>query len=188
MLIKKKLPDDIFENKNVLDIGCGRSKLEGSTGIDQTAYPGVDIVADLNDSLPFESESFDVVYANQVLEHIENMINLVYEVHRVLRTGGIFLAHVPYFRSVWAHTDPTHLRSFSIRTMDYFVKGTWIHDNYRFRDEGFSSIEIFIDNDYPATFLRKVFTTMALRDPWKFENSALSFFYPFEQLTYLLSK
>lgn len=172
----------------MLDIGCGRNKLPSATGLDQVNLPGVDIVADLNKTLPIEDEEFQMVYADQVLEHIENMVDLVYEVHRVLRPGGLFLAHVPYFRSLWAYLDPTHVRSFTIRSMDYFVKGTFCYNTTRFRDEAFETIQVFLDTDYPSTLTRKLFTSLALRSPWRFENSVWSSLYPFEQISYLLRK
>ena len=37
----------------VLDLGCGRQKRPGSVGIDAVALPGVDIVANVDDGLPF---------------------------------------------------------------------------------------------------------------------------------------
>ncbi|HHT9138680.1 MAG TPA: class I SAM-dependent methyltransferase [Candidatus Wunengus sp. YC60] len=184
----KKMPTHLMKDKKILDIGCGRHKLVGSIGLDQYPFDGVDIVHDLNNPLPFEDEEFDAVFANQLLEHVENMVVLVYEIHRILKPGGIFLAHVPYFRSSWAHIDPTHVRSFTINSMDYFVKGTYFYENYRFRNEAFQKIEVFIDNDYSSTILRRFFTQMALKNPFKYENSILSILFRFEQISYLLIK
>ena len=184
----KKVPETIFHGKRVLDIGCGRKKITGAIGLDLVALPGVDIVADLNRRLPIKDNEFDVVHADQVMEHVEDLIGLVYEVHRILKPGGIFLGHVPYFRSSWAHIDPTHVRSFTLCTMDYFVKCKYCYEGYRFRDEAFSDIEVFIDSDYPSTPLRRLFTSIALRYPFRFENSVLSNLYVFEQVSYLLRK
>jgi SAM-dependent methyltransferase len=51
---------------------------------------GVDVtVGDLDDGLPFPSESFDVVHANQVLEHVRRTDVLMREVRRVLRPDGL---------------------------------------------------------------------------------------------------
>jgi SAM-dependent methyltransferase len=57
-------------------------------------------VAQLSD-LP--SETFDLATAFDVLEHITDDRNAVAEMFRVLRPGGILLAHVP--RDVWTHLD-----------------------------------------------------------------------------------
>jgi ubiquinone/menaquinone biosynthesis C-methylase UbiE len=40
------------------------------------------------ETLPFDADSFDVVYANGVLHHTPNTRRVVEEIHRVLRPGG----------------------------------------------------------------------------------------------------
>jgi ubiquinone/menaquinone biosynthesis C-methylase UbiE len=49
-------------------------------------------------ALPFAAESFDLVTANMVVEHLENPHPVFHEVHRVLRPGGRFLFHTPNAR------------------------------------------------------------------------------------------
>lgn len=178
----------VFSGKRVLDIGCGRNKLPGSVGVDQFLLPGVDVVADLSERLPFENGEFDVVHSNQVLEHIPNMIGLIGEIHRVLKPGGTMFARVPYFRSSWAAIDPTHIRNFCLPSLNYFVRGTYEYENYRFSDQAFSRLEIYLDDDQPRGPFRKLFTCLARRWPYRFENSALSFLYPFQSLTFVLTK
>lgn len=184
----KKAPLSLLTSGNVLDIGCGTHKTPGATGLDTRAFAGVDIVCDLEGALPLGDNSYDVVFANQVLEHVTNLIGLVHEVHRVLKPGGSFLAHVPYFRSAWAHCDLTHVRSFTIQSMDIFIPGTFARSVYTVSDMTFSRCDVFLDTEYPSTLARRFFSSLALRNPQKFENSALSFVYPFEQLTFLLIK
>lgn len=174
--------------KQVLDIGCGRHKLPGAVGVDYLELPGVDVVTDLNQRLPFDNEQFDVVYSNQVLEHIPNLIGLIEETHRLLRPNGIMVAHVPYFRSSWAAIDPTHIRQFTLNSLHYFVKGTYEHENYRFSDTRFSHIQCYLDGNYPPGPLRFLFASLAQRWPYRFENSVLSFLYPFQSLTFVLTK
>lgn len=177
-----------MHGKKTLDLGCGRNKLPGAVGVDFLDLPGVDFVADLNDRLPFDDASFDVVHSNQVFEHVQNMIGLVGECHRILKPGGMLVAHVPYFRSSWAAIDPTHIRQFTISSMSYFVRGYLEHENYRFIEESFASLECYLDGNYPAGPLRWLFTRLALRWPYRYENSMLSFVYPFESLTFVLTK
>src|SRR5262245_41168002 len=120
-----------LQGKRVLEIGCGSKKLPGAVGADQRALPGVDVVCKLNERLPFRDGEFEVVYSDQVLEHIGNLIGLMEEIHRVLVPGGIMVAHVPYFRSNWAVVDPTHVRQFALGTLDYFAQGTYAWEGYR---------------------------------------------------------
>jgi SAM-dependent methyltransferase len=187
-LRQTRLDAEVFKGKRVLDIGCGRKKLAGAVGLDRHRLPGVDVVADLDGGLPFCAESFDAVSANQVLEHVGDLVALVYEVHRVLRPGGVLVAHVPYFRSSWAHIDPTHVRSFTINSMDYFVSGTDCHRDYRFGEPAFRRMEVILDNDFRTRVVRTVFASLALRYPARFENSLFSSLFVFQQLTYVLEK
>ena len=184
----RRLDADLFKGRRVLDIGCGRKKLPGAVGLDRLPLPGVDVVADLDSGLPFPEHSFDAVSANQVLEHVGDLVALVHEVHRVLRPGGILVAHVPYFRSAWAHIDPTHVRCFTINSMDYFVAGTHCHEHYRFGERAFRRIQVVLDGDFPPRLLRALFAGLALRFPTRFENSLLSSLFVFQQLTYVLEK
>ncbi|MEN9354265.1 MAG: hypothetical protein RL318_1590 [Fibrobacterota bacterium] len=100
----------------VLDLGCGQGDdLEGIgrilsaakvelTGVEGwepyrqiCATKGIATVAlDIErDALPFEDGHFDVVMANQVLEHAKDLFWILGEVSRVLKPGGVFLVGVP---------------------------------------------------------------------------------------------
>ncbi len=56
--------------------------------------PIVDIKADLLD-LPFEDNTFDVVFCNHVLEHIEDDNKAMSELYRVLKPGGMGIFQIP---------------------------------------------------------------------------------------------
>lgn len=47
------------------------------------------------ESLPYKSDSFDIVVAIDLLEHIESVNDALGEVYRILKPGGIFHAYVP---------------------------------------------------------------------------------------------
>jgi SAM-dependent methyltransferase len=48
-----------------------------------------------NGEIPYAGNSFDLVFANNVLEHVENPNRFFAEIHRVLKPGGLFLAKTP---------------------------------------------------------------------------------------------
>jgi len=45
--------------------------------------------------LPFEAATFDVVYANQVFEHVQRLEELIAESRRILRPSGVLIACLP---------------------------------------------------------------------------------------------
>lgn len=47
--------------------------------------------------IPFEDNSFDVLFCNHVLEHVENDLQAVSEIKRVLKPGGWAILQVPFF-------------------------------------------------------------------------------------------
>ena len=62
--------------------------------------------------LPFEDASFDYVVSFQVIEHIENDIDVVREVARVLRPGGKFVVTTPHAPMSLTRT-PWHVREYN---------------------------------------------------------------------------
>lgn len=45
--------------------------------------------------IPYEDESFDVVFSNNVMEHLSDPLAVFCEVYRVLKPGGVFLFKTP---------------------------------------------------------------------------------------------
>lgn len=105
---------DRVSGKRVLDLACGTgygTALLAQAGADVT---GVDIsaqavreakrrygklgakymAADCYD-LPFEDGVFDIVVANEMIEHVEDHDGLIEEARRVLVPGGLFLVSTP---------------------------------------------------------------------------------------------
>ena len=56
--------------------------------------PIADVKADICD-LPFEENSFDVVFCNHVLEHIEDDAKAMSELYRVLKPNGLGIFQIP---------------------------------------------------------------------------------------------
>ena len=56
--------------------------------------PIVDVKADILD-LPFEDNSFDFIFCNHVLEHIEDDSKAMLELHRVMKPGGTGIFQIP---------------------------------------------------------------------------------------------
>lgn len=110
----------------VLDLGCGRAKRPGSIGIDAAALPGVDVVADLEQGLPFlPDRSVDAVYSDHFLEHVDRFDLVLAEIVRVLKPGARAHVSVPHFSNPYFYSDYTHRRFFGLYTFYYFVDQRW---------------------------------------------------------------
>jgi SAM-dependent methyltransferase len=103
-LVERRLLDQGLQPGAVaLDAGCGRTtrlrdyrdRIVRLVGVDSDEAAGREnpfldefVPADLDDSLPFEDDSFDLVYANFVVEHLQHPERAFAEWRRVLRPGG----------------------------------------------------------------------------------------------------
>ena len=58
--------------------------------------PLAKVKADIH-HLPFKENYFDVAICNHVLEHVDNDIQAMKEIHRVLKPGGWAILQVPFF-------------------------------------------------------------------------------------------
>jgi SAM-dependent methyltransferase len=105
-------PDD-----RVLEVGCGSAALAAALArrranvvasdvslrwlvlaqkrLADEATEGVDLVACAAEALPFPDESFDIVAASDVVEHVEDVGRFVADCARVLRPGGLLFLATP---------------------------------------------------------------------------------------------
>jgi predicted SAM-dependent methyltransferase len=123
-----------MNEKTILDIGCGASKVPGSVGIDQYQLPGVDVVHDLASfPWPVGKHHVDHIIFSHSLSHLEDISKVMTECHRILKPGGIIEIVAPHFSSDNFNTDPTHKVHLGYRSMNYFVNNT--NMGYRYIDE-----------------------------------------------------
>jgi SAM-dependent methyltransferase len=119
MKIKRRVAKQ--EKVTKIDIGCGKQKREGFTGIDIIDFEGVDIVMNAGkEKWPFKDGSVDEVHASHFLEHLEPMerVHFVNELYRVLKppeydgagrlVKGLATVIVPHWASQRAYGDLTH--------------------------------------------------------------------------------
>lgn len=112
-----------------IDLGCGNNKGEGYIGVDKYPYHCVDVVRDIDlHGLPFDDSSVDEVYTSHFLEHCQDLVFVMNEIHRVLRPGGRVTIIVPNIKHPGAFRDPTHVRFFNEESFLYFTKHEWVYD------------------------------------------------------------
>ena len=61
-------------------------------------------------NLQFENESFDMIIANHILEHIPEDIIAMKEMYRVLNTGGMAILQVPYSKKLTATIEEPFIK------------------------------------------------------------------------------
>lgn len=106
---------------SVLDLGCGPNKVPGAFGVDIHPYPGVDQVVDVNQvPWPIANDSFDFIVVRHVIEHVDNLVGFMRELHRIARPNGKIYFETPHFSSINSWNDPTHLRHLSSRWHELF--------------------------------------------------------------------
>lgn len=105
-----------------LNLGCGKDIRKGYINLDSLKLAGVDVVHNMNNfPYPFKNNEIDEVYVSHVLEHLDDLIKTMKEVHRICKSGARIIIRVPHFSCGVSYRDPTHKRLFSYFTMDYFT-------------------------------------------------------------------
>ena len=119
-----------------LNLGCGQKYLPGYVNCDVLPHVRADRYFDLNRfPYPFADGCADEIWMDNVLEHLDDVVVVMSELHRLLRPGGRLRLLVPYAKSDWAYQDPTHKHFFTEQSMNYFCDG-WDYSYYvpfRFR-------------------------------------------------------
>ncbi|HMP90059.1 MAG TPA: methyltransferase domain-containing protein [Kiritimatiellia bacterium] len=124
-----------------LNVGCGTDVRAGWVNLDVAPLAGVDVVHDINRiPYPFADETFDEILCQDILEHMTDLPTVLFELKRLLKSGGKLRIQVPHFSSRNNFADPTHKRMFSLLTFEYFVTNAYDGRDYYFA-EHFDRIE-----------------------------------------------
>lgn len=151
---------------SVLNLGCGRRKIDGALNVDIASAVQPDMIVDVTKRpWPLPSNWFREVHAYDVVEHMEDVVGFFEEVHRVSAPGAVVHLAVPHFSSSNAFTDPTHRHYFGLESFDYFT-GEHRHDHYtgiRFEKEA-------VDAVFASSILNKLVWRAARRYPRSWES------------------
>ena len=125
----------------VLNLGSGKDFRADAFNIDIDNSWAPDAVLDLSaisldaEGLSLDTERFGRVLlkpghfqrivANDVLEHVPNLMRLMTTCLDLLAVDGIFEISVPYDLSLGAWQDPTHVRGFNERSWLYYTDWFW---------------------------------------------------------------
>ncbi len=177
----RDLLDDLFGVENgieqVIDLGCGdgssidyfRAKAPYVTwfGLDIKESPEIsartrnDVPFYVFDgiNIPFRDGRIDLIYCNQVLEHVRYPVELLREAFRILRPGGFFIGST-------SHLEPYH--SYSV--WNYTPYGFWL----LLQDTGFQVLEIRPSIDALTLIIRRGLGCPSFFSRWWNEESPLN--------------
>jgi SAM-dependent methyltransferase len=114
-----------------LNLGCGKSKMEGYVGVDVRKFAGSDAVeVECNlgtDKWPFKDDSVDEAHCSHMIEHLtaEQRIHFCNELDRVLKPGAKCLLIAPHWSSCRAYGDMTHVWPPVSEFWFYYLDKAW---------------------------------------------------------------
>src|SRR5271163_3296783 len=104
----------------VLNLGCGKKVIHGAVNVDISPVVVPDVVHDLNRRpWPFHSDTFSEVHAYDVIEHLDDIVGTMEEIHRVCKERALVKITVPHFSCANSFIDPTHRHNFGSASFDY---------------------------------------------------------------------
>jgi SAM-dependent methyltransferase len=107
----------------ILDVGCGTRKIEpGAIGIDISPDSGAEHVWNLDQyPWPLADNAFARIHMSHVIEHLDDPIRAMAEVHRVAADGADVFVTTPHFSSHNSYVDPTHKRHLAASSFAYLT-------------------------------------------------------------------
>lgn len=132
-----------------LNFGSGKDYKPGWLNVDVAERAQPDVVLDLARPLAFplrlespgvgpielHAGSLQLIYANNVLEHVADLVQLMTNSLQLLAPGGQMLIEVPYERAPGAWQDPTHVRAMNENSWIYYADWFWYLGWFEWRFE-----------------------------------------------------
>ncbi|HTR81820.1 MAG TPA: class I SAM-dependent methyltransferase [Bacteroidota bacterium] len=170
----------------MLDLGCGLRKRPGAIGIDVNPRSHADVIHDLNRfPYPFQPNRFNEIIADNVLEHLDDVVRVMEELHRIATPSALVTIVVPFYAHRQANTDPTHRHFFGVHSFDYFIEGT-ANAGFRYSPARFELVSVEFDRDVDLRhWLDRMVVSFANRRQDFYENR-LSNIFPLRNLTFQL--
>lgn len=124
-----------------LNLGCGKDIKEGWVNIDREPKPEDVPVSDymtydISRPMPLlETSSTTEMLLSHILEHIQNPLPMMEELHRIARHDCLLTVKCPYIGSDDAFEDPQHVRQYSPGSFLYFAQPTYWQADYNYRGD-----------------------------------------------------
>lgn len=159
---------ELCRDKKVLDIACGEgygSKLLRTvaavvTGVDIDAQtvenarkkysgPGLDFLTGSAAAIPLPDAAYDVVVSFETIEHHDQHEEMMQEIRRVLRPGGVLIISSPdkkYYSDVPGYKNPFHVKELYKQEFEALIKNYFKHTRF-YSQRSFTGSVVIADND-----------------------------------------
>jgi len=116
-----------------LNLGCDDKILKGFVNVDISKSPGVDKIYNLNKlPLPWKDSSIDFILCSHLLEHLDNPLDFILELHRISKPNALIDLRVPHFSLFLTYADLTHKKpGFSYFAIDDKLGNKQIHGKFK---------------------------------------------------------
>ena len=178
-------------NPSILDVGCGTGanlkmlasygKVEGvdisPQAVEFCRQRGLESVKlGAAEQLPYEDNSFELVTALDVLEHLDDDVAGLREMRRLLRPGGRVLLFVPAFMFLWGVQDDVsnHRRRYTLPGLLKAVKAAGFSVEW----SSYANFSFFL----PVLVVRSVMRWLKLRADSEYRINISSLNGPFARL------
>lgn len=159
-------PDIPIDTRTILHLGSGNKYDPRAVNVDLTSRTKPDVVHNLDERpWPFPDNRFDEVLAYDVVEHLQDVLASMEEIHRVCRPGAIVRITVPHFSCANAFTDITHKHFFTQASFDPLLVDHPLafYTERRFRKQAADII-------FAPTWMNKIIWRLARRNPGEYER------------------
>ena len=129
-----------------------------------------------HNNLPYEDETFDIIYSKSFIEHFYYPEKIFQEAYRVLKPGGIIITLTPEWQYIYKsfYEDFTHRVPFTNESL----KDIHLINNFKnIQVESFTQLPIiFVKNYYSFLFgILSFFTRILVPDYFRLKNKWIRF-------------
>lgn len=170
-LLEKYIPE--YSDKKALDVGCSEGAFLDYLSDKKINVQAIDIDENAIEfcrergygdkvkygsllDIPYENETFDIVFLLDIVEHVKDDHKAVEEVSRVLKPAGTAVIIVPAYQWLWSRNDIAyhHHRRYNVNSIKKLVKS---------KDLGITFISFFNTILFPVFVIFTMFSKFSGR-------------------------